>query len=47
MTLCQKTGGFGLPFLEEIQEHNHQSDYLGDIDNIIKYIHQDGIIVTL
>ena len=44
MTLCQKTGGFELPFLVEMQEHNLQ---LGNIDNIDKYIHLDDIIVTL
>ena len=42
MILCQKTGE--LPFLVEMQEHNHQS---GDTDNIDKYIHLDDIIVTL
>jgi len=46
MTLCQKTGGFELPFLVQMQEHNHQSGFFGDIDNIDKYIHLDDIIVT-
>ena len=46
MTLCQKTGGFELLFLVEMQKHNHQSDLFGDIDNIDKYIHLDDIIVT-
>jgi len=44
MTLCQKTGGFELPFLVEMQEHNHQS---GNLDDIDKHIHLDDIIVTL
>jgi len=47
MTLCQKTGGFELPFLEEMQDTTTNQVYFGDRDNIDKYIHKDDIIVTL
>jgi len=46
MKLCQQTGGFELPFLEERNTTTNQV-YFGNIDNVDKYIHKDDIIFTL